>query len=261
MFSSRTPEPKMQLPPIQPFDKFAARSLWRTAHGERLAPLPCRGKPKLHGASMTLSARQGVDRGSPEVLSALRKGGDPSGPVAPGYAAVREEIESTLWAGRTLAVGMTGIFAEWAGPGVQRKDAVTRIETPKLFVFGAYFVNFGRDLRLADAYAAGEEVDKREVWARTCLVTCPETLDRILNPCPHVEIVPWVTGDLTADGRPEEEMAAVARRANEHVAAYERVDPYILQRFGVSGPGERIVTMPVSEVLNQATLLDFAELS
>lgn len=252
----------MHLPSITSLDKQRLRANWRRENGvDHFAGLQVRGKPKLHGVSMTVSARTTAG-GRTMVTSQLRKGGDPSGRASAGYGRIREEVEATLWSGRALAWGEVGIFAEWAGPGVQKKDAVTKIDRPRLFVFGAWFLNGGSALGLADRYRAGEEgIDKREVWRKTNLVTCPETLARIINPCEHVEIIPWVTDDVRTEFMDDERAERVAEMANSYVGRCASVDPYIREKFGVSAPGEGLVMMPVSRAFNEATLNDFSELA
>ncbi|MFG6084070.1 hypothetical protein ACEUZ9_000312 [Paracoccus litorisediminis] len=250
----------MKLPSIPTFDKHMARVDWRRSHGETtFNRFAARGKPKLHGVSMAVMAQRGSC--GVKVSSRLRRNTELTDLVAPGYSSVRQEIEETLWAGHNLAYGTTGIFAEWAGPGIQKKDAVTRIDRPRLFVFAAFSVNFGKDARLLDRWSAGEDVDTRELYGRISIVTDPGVLSRILNPCPHVEIIPWVTGELRTDGASDEQVETVMREVNDIVDAYAREDGYILDRFGISGPGEGVVIQPVSQAFNQATMLDLSELS
>ena len=252
----------MKLPSIISFDKYLVRSNWRSEHGlTQFSGYQTRGKPKIHGISMSISVRTDSS-GKRLVTSSLRKGGDPSSQAAFGYSEIRGEIEEGLWKNRALAWGETGIFAEFAGPGIQKKDAVTKIDRPRLFVFAAWFINGGSDLENADRYEDGDEaVSSRDTQRRTGLITCPITLARILNPSPHVEIVPWVTGDLAAEGLGEARASWVADEANRHVADFENADPYILDRFGVSARGEGIVVMPVSEAFTHASMETFAELS
>ncbi|WP_411839699.1 hypothetical protein [Paracoccus sp. ME4] len=252
----------MELPSITSLDKQRLRAGWRMENGlDHLADFAVRGKPKLHGVSMTIRARSDAG-GRSIVQSALRKGGDASGRALSGYGRIREEVEATLFAGRNMAWGELGIFGEWAGPGIQKKDAVTRIDRPRLFVFAAWFLNGGSALKIADQYrAGGGGIDVRHVWRNTDLLTCPDALSRIINPCEHVEIVPWVTDDLRTELLDDGEAERVAGMVNGYVDRCAVEDPYIRDRFGVAGPGEGLVMMPVSMAFRDATLNDFSELS
>lgn len=255
----------MKLPPILSFDKFHARSEWRREHGENhLRGFAARGKPKLHGVSMSISCRKTA--GDRHVItSKLRRESVLDENSAPGFMAVRDEIEASLFADQMLAVGETGIFAEWAGPGIQKKDAITKIDRPRLFVFAAWFVNF-MDHKLVDAYLReelldGKPVDLREAWARVDVVTEPKVLARIFSPCPHIEIIPWVTGNLATEGMDADRVDAVMAEVNGRVAEFDREDPYVRERFGVSGRGEGLVIQPVMNAFNEGTLRDLSELS
>jgi len=252
----------MQLPSILSFDKTNARAKWRAENGvNAFRSLTVRGKPKLHGVSMAISARADTG-GNLTVRSKLRKDSDSMELAAPGFSEIRDEVEQTLWAGKRLAWGETGIFAEWAGPGIQKKDAICKIDRPRLFVFGAWFVNGGRDLDLIDeGQDMSDGTARRAIYSRVSLVTDPESLGRILNPSEHVMILPWITGDLTTEGRDAARVSEVIEDANRIVGKFSVEDPYVKNMFGISAPGEGFVAAPVSHAFNEATLLDFAELS
>ena len=252
----------MKLPSIHAFDKYLSREKWRAEHGETgFTGYQVRGKPKIHGVSMSLSIRVTAG-GVVTPTSQLRKSGDPSSDVVPGYAAVRDEIEAGLWAGRVPAWGETGILAEWAGPGIQKRDAVTKIDRPRLFVFAAWFFNGGSVLERADRYRSGESgIEARNIWRSANLITCPQTLARIINPSEHVEILPWITDDLRTEGLGQIRAGLVAHMANRYVADCALKDSYIADRFGIEAPGEGMVAMPVSQAFMEANFETFAELS
>lgn len=112
----------------------------------------------------------------------------------------------------------TIIFGEWAGPGIQDTDAVTKIARRTFFIFAMYHVE--DDLMVTDPYVLE--------------AVLPEDLE-------DVRVLPW---------------AAPAQRVNytnagtftEHVSEIVeeigRCDPYIKNTFGVEGPGEGLVFMP-----------------
>ncbi|MBO6511714.1 MAG: hypothetical protein JJ979_25070, partial [Roseibium sp.] len=117
------------------------------------------------------------------------------------------------------------IYGEWAGPNIQKKVSVSQIPKKTFFVFGALFVSENR------------------------MLTCPYTLQTALKSLTEsddrVRILPWALEPRRFDPSDEEALREFADLLNAEVAKIDQEDPYILEEFGVSGPGEGLVVSPI----------------
>lgn len=128
-----------------------------------------------------------------------------------GFAAWVREQEH-LWADCSDGI----IYGEWAGPGIQDRDAVTKILRKTFFVFA--------------------------VLSEGKMITEPEDIAMRLNPtlC-NVVVLPWFAPAATVTF---ENVGSFVEMVNEEINKIAVQDPFIFEHFGVTGPGEGLVYMP-----------------
>lgn len=121
------------------------------------------------------------------------------------------------------------IMGEWAGPGIQKSDAVSSISDKTFFIFSVMIKTKDSEFVLADL----ETVLNKEVFSS------------------NVRVLPVVKSFETGLSY-EEDISEVVELINKEVAQYETEDPYIKNTFGISGTGEGIVgTLLTSNGLGQ----------
>lgn len=176
-----------------------------------------RAKVKLHG---TNAAVQVTPEGTLECQSRERiiTPEDDNYGFARWVNSRREEWLTTIMPG-------TVVFGEWAGPGVMKSVAVSKIPEKVFAVFAMLVPNGkgGRDLIVEPSEIAN--------------ILCPRT------PC---AVLPWY-GDFVVtvdwDGTPEA-LTPMLDRINAEVRAVEACDPWVKTTFGVEGTGEGLVFYP-----------------
>ena len=142
-----------------------------------------------------------------------------------GFASWVQEHED-YW--RSLAVNDEIVFfGEWAGPGVMKGTAANKIADKVFFVFAI----------LLDG---------------SCMITAPDLIEQtmidnagaLLN---SIRVLPWETEAIEIDFCLQEGVQKSLDWINAKIADIDEIDPYILEEFGVSGPGEGLVFVPCSE--------------
>lgn len=117
-------------------------------------------------------------------------------------------------------------FGEWAGPGVQQKDAVTKLDQKYFFVF-AIQIN-----------------DHMQV--------SPEYIESVVPDIDNLLVLPWHTVFEEAVDWDEAATAnAMIETINEMVEKIGEVDPFIKEIFGVEGPGEGLVLTPIEDGISR----------
>ena len=121
------------------------------------------------------------------------------------------------------------IFGEWAGPGIQRKVSVCKIERKTFFVF-----------------ALMERTQDRRVF-----IFEPNDIEAILTrhaslPS-QLRIIPWFAKTFTVDFADKPRLREQSAGFNEDVAQIDLCDPYIKSHFGLEGPGEGLVYFPLGK--------------
>lgn len=139
------------------------------------------------------------------------------------------------------------VYGEWAGPGVQKTDAVTQIAQKTFFVFSVL------DLE------------------NQVMVVEPDEIKEMLVPIfgenmqeKNVYIIPWHTTELELDFSKQTQCQSfidgVMKEVDEVIA---NEDPYIKEIFGETGPGEGLVMYGIAgqqfdgAALPQDVLLDY----
>jgi len=134
------------------------------------------------------------------------------------------------FAGLTLDKSFT-IFGEFAGPGIQKRTAISLIDRRIFAVFA---------IRTEEAL----EVEPDIICSRL-----PEHDD--------VFVLPWYDKPIVVDFGDVNQVQVSLVKINKMVADIEPEDPWVKETFGVSGIGEGIVMYPFLEGATQLTNTDF----
>ena len=170
--------------------------------------LEVRPKIKLHGTNGGIWIKDG------EVIAQSRNNLLINSDNA-GFAAFVKSQEK-LWA--KVSQVECVIFGEWAGPGIQSIDAVTKIPKRQFFIFACYMPDVNH------------------------IVTDPEVLKEIIGvDLQDVRVLPWAGQAVKIDYT---NAGVFSETANAIVEEIGEMDPYIKETFGVEGPGEGLVYMP-----------------
>lgn len=171
-----------------------------------------RGKIKLHGTNAGIHFEDGVMY--PQKRSDFITIGNDNA----GFAAFVNNLVINSTAKDMI------VYGEWAGPGVQKSDAVTQISQKSFFVFSIF-----------------------DLETETMIVE-PREIDAILEPIfgsmeeQRIYILPWYTEELELDFTRQANCQTfidnVMKEVDDVIA---KEDPYIKQVFDKSGPGEGLV--------------------
>jgi len=116
------------------------------------------------------------------------------------------------------------VFGEWAGPGVQKRTSVSKIERRMFFVFGV-ILNPESD----DPF----------------LVYKPWDIEDGLVEHPDVCVIPFMESWPTAYFGEDKPVADFINATNDIVEWVEKCDPFVKKTFGIEGLGEGIVCYPM----------------
>ena len=173
-------------------------------------------KPKLHGsnASILLTGLGMEFRSKNRVLSIEDD--------HVGFAAAMTKHEE-LWMNMLEDNDFKPllIMGEWAGPGVQKSDAVSLISEKTFFVFAIHYPENDEEL----AHVATKHLDIDEVYF-------PDVDNVKELPVIHEFDLSFAQTDM---------IMHIVDKINEIVGQYETEDPYIKETFGISGHGEGVV--------------------
>lgn len=135
-----------------------------------------------------------------------------------GFAAF-VEASADFWRSRDVPDG-TVFFGEWAGPGIQKGDAITQIPGKIFFVFA---------VRTPEAYITEP------------LAILDAIGDRGAVP---VFVLPWLLSDVQINFASNDALTAQAEQFSGLAEQIGIRDPFVADEFGVEGPGEGMVFMP-----------------
>ena len=142
------------------------------------------------------------------------------------------EAFSKMRKGQTLT-----IFGEWAGLGIQKKDAVTTLKEKYFFVFSAQLGDY--------------------------MVTNPRVIETMVPDLDNLLVIPWDTnaggGALTfnIDFGDVDKARVFTEMASADAEAVGERDPLIASIFEIEGPGEGHVYMPLDSLMRD----DFSRLT
>jgi hypothetical protein len=226
--------PITRFPSLLQFNNIYARETWE---GTDPRAVTRRGKVKLHGANMGIRI-------------------EPNGKVFPHAKtfdltpqddlyefAAWVEPSKDLWQQAQRDDLPVTFRGEWAGPGtaksVHGRDAVQDIPAKTFFIF---------------AMDVGG-------W----VITDPDAIAQRLPDLTHhqhvgeqMRVLPWATPLHEIDFADRDQVSRVLDAINSEVLHIEERDSYIAAEFGVEGPGEGIVYMPVVSQPFEMKLEEFA---
>lgn len=205
-----------------PFNKFpsleAFGQVWRNQSSLLNGPVIEFGsKIKLHGTNAAIRCEGG------EVFAQKRTSDVTIEEDNAGFANWLEKHKAA-WA---LDVDQPPVtyYGEWAGPGVQKGDAVSQLDQKYFFIFA---VMVGDNMLVHPEDIEGllpDDVDS-------------DTLDNVLVLPWHSKIIINFSDPIGTDAQ----MIKLSELAEE----IGNVDPFILQTFETEGPGEGMVFVPIS---------------
>lgn len=120
------------------------------------------------------------------------------------------------------------VYGEWAGPGVQKTDAVSKIPHKTFFVFS--------------------------VLSNNNMIVEPEMIKNLVPNHPQIVVLPWFDSATEVDLVKMDLVRDYSLALEEAVEKIGNEDPLVKELFGVSGIGEGLVVSPYSEsgfVLNK----------
>ena len=130
---------------------------------------------------------------------------------------------SEEWASCKALPGMRTdviFFGEWAGKGIQKNDAVTKLDQKYFFVFA---------VQIGDS-----------------MITTPADIEELIPDLDDVIVLPWdMLFETEVDYNDPDACQTFADLLNEKVKEVGERDPFIYGIFGVDGPGEGWVVSPV----------------
>lgn len=120
------------------------------------------------------------------------------------------------------------VFGEWAGEGIQSKDAITKIGKK---VFAPFAV--------VEYLPSGESAVR--IYTNDGDV---KNMLGVLGLEGHNDIVMIDTVDTIQINFSGDNLQEIADRLNDKIEVYEKVDTWVKEKFGVEGPGEGFVATP-----------------
>jgi hypothetical protein len=118
------------------------------------------------------------------------------------------------------------VFGEWAGKGIQKTDAVSKIEGKHFFIFAI-------------------RVDDKWITNPSDLLTYTDTLNSPVEGS-DIHIIPRYTEKLQVDFSSAVDVHRFVEDVNVVIEPLNIVDPYIKYTFGIEGNGEGFVFYPVT---------------
>lgn len=125
------------------------------------------------------------------------------------------------------------LFGEWVGPGVQKGVALAQIPEKHFAVFAVVACDLVGERFDADAFSE----------------------------IPGVSPLQWTDGDPYTFDFMSSDNDAVLERINSEVEAIDKLCPWTLKRYGISGPGEGLVFYPQAQSGSMLTLKQFSQLA
>jgi len=173
-----------------------------------------RGKIKLHGSNAAIQFSDGLAYGQ-KRSDFVTIGNDNA-----GFAQYVNQLSYEAYDGVI-------VYGEWAGPGVQKGDAVTSIPTKSFFVFsvlvGEQMVYDPVAIEVIVQKIFGKNYEKQNIY-----------------------VLPWETGEFdiqfARQGTCQRFIDSIMEIVDNNIA---EEDPYIKDMFGIEGSGEGLVMYPI----------------
>ena len=199
-------------------EKFS--DVWFKAQKYDVGTLSMRSKIKLHGTNAGVRIVDG------QVTAQKRTSDLAVGSDNAGFALWASNIQ---WKTDRNVI----VYGEWAGPGVQKSDAICLTDRKRFYVFGVLLLDVDPE-------------DKNYVIG-------PKLIEDYLPEDETIKILPWFNEAMTLNSDDVETARAIQDQMNKDVEAIGEEDPYVKKMFDISGAGEGLVTAPydASGIINQ----------
>lgn len=203
-------------------DKFA--DSWIQMQKQEIGELQFRSKIKLHGTNAAVRVVNGeafYQKRTGDITPLADNAGFASFAHTVGWNTSKDYI----------------IYGEWAGPGVQKSDAVCLIPKKTFFVFG---------LLLLD-----QSVPEPEQM----MITEPTFIKQVLPQHEQIVTIPWFDEPTLVDSTRVETAKDLSNRLDQDVRKIGDEDPLVKELFGISGAGEGLVVSPIDSSRNHGVPL------
>lgn len=132
------------------------------------------------------------------------------------------------------------VYGEWAGPGVQKTDAVTKIPQKTFFVFSVYDID--NDVMIIEP----EEIEE---------IVVDIFGENYSNQ--NIVVIPWHTDEIELDfsrqNKCQKFIDGIMKEVDDVIA---NEDPYIKQLYNIEGPGEGLVMYGIAGQQFDGTAID-----
>jgi len=214
---------------MTPFIKFPSLEsfghVWRNNNAMMGGPVVrYRPKIKLHGTNAAIRCTQNQTFGQKRTSDVTVEEDNA------GFARWLEPFKP-IWDLDTdlLRIEHCTFFGEWAGPGVQKGDAVANIPHKMFFIFAAQI---------------DDEMVVDPDWIESMLPVLRELPAIALD---DVVVLPWAGPEVVVDFSDPDEADKIAARLTAEAEAIGEMDPFIKDMFEIAGPGEGVVMTPIYE--------------
>jgi hypothetical protein len=152
----------------------------------------------------------------------------------------------------TRMIDRLTFYGEWAGPGVQKGDAIQQTDKKRFFIFA---VGLGTAPHWQDSSKIVPHMMITDPDDIASLL--PDTYDRDL-----IRVLPFENEEpLVFDFNDESQVKKTLDIVNRSVDALDEKDPYISRTFGISHPGEGFVLVPHATLENPISCEEYARRS
>lgn len=171
-----------------------------------------RGKIKLHGTNAAVQIVDGevAAQSRNNIITPLKDNA--------GFASWVHSTKSHWLKVRNNMI----IYGEWAGNGVQKGVAISKIPDKIFAVFAA------KDLTSNE------------------LITEPSELEPLVAGIPRTYVLPWYSDEHSISWFDDVSVQSVVDKINGEVEVVEKCDPWVKDTFGIEGIGEGLVYYPIN---------------
>ena len=130
------------------------------------------------------------------------------------------------------------IYGEWAGPGVQKSDAICLTDKKRFYVFGVLRLDIEPDA---------------ENTVRNYVIE-PNIIKQYVPQHSDIVVLPWFDEPMELNSDDVETARVIQSKVEAQVEAIGEEDPFVKQMYNISGTGEGLVIAPYDEsgLINQA---------
>lgn len=207
-------------------DKFS--DVWNTMTKYLTPPVFYREKIKLHGTNAAIRWENGVATGQKRTSDVTVKHDNE------GFAAWLESIDFASIVSESVKNTDFVVFGECAGKGIQKKDAITRIDRKAFFAFSVLLLD--------------DET----------LIVEPTEIQKFVPIRDDIFVLPWFSDSVRSVHSNDVETARrYSEYLNSEVDKIGQLDLYVLENFGVEGSGEGLVAYPLTSAVAHSIPYEF----